>query len=108
MNKKKLWAGIAVLALLAPLGLIVPYVFHAGGAWGEWGTETLEKLLGFLPEGLKKMAGLWRAPIPDYSPGPESASLPAQSGYYVLSAFIGVALVAGIMYVVSRVLIRKK
>ena len=105
---KKLWAGILLLAVLAPIGLVMPHFFQSRDAWGEWGTETIGKLMGYVPEGLKKTADLWKAPVPDYNLRPKSASLTAQSGYYVLSAFIGVALVAGIMYALSRMLLKRK
>jgi len=105
---KKLWVGILVLAVLAPIGLVLPRSFQSGDAWGEWGTETLGKLLGYVPEGFKRTADLWKAPVRDYNLGSESASLPAQSGYYILSAFIGIVLAAGIMYVLSRMLLKRK
>ena len=42
---KKLWIGIVILTLLSPLGLIIPALFGAGGAWGEWGLEEIKKLI---------------------------------------------------------------
>ena len=56
---KKLWIGIGVLVLLSPLGIIIPKWFGAGGAWGEWGLNEIEKVSGYVPEGLKRIAGLW-------------------------------------------------
>jgi hypothetical protein len=105
---KKLWIGLVVLSFLAPLGIIVPHVFNAEDAWGEWGTDTIEKVLGYVPEGLKRTADLWKAPVPDYNFGSENASLGAQSGSYILSAFIGIVLVGGIMFGLSRVFVKKE
>jgi cobalt/nickel transport protein len=105
---KKLWIGLVVLSLLAPLGIIVPYVFNAEDAWGEWGTDTLQKVLGYVPEGLKRTADLWKAPVPDYNFGSEDASLGAQSGSYILSALIGIVLVGGIMFGLSKILMKKE
>lgn len=105
---KKLWIGLVVLALLAPLGIIVPHVFNAEDAWGEWGTDTLQKVLGYVPEGLKRTADLWRAPVPDYNLGSEDASLGAQSCSYILSAFIGIVLAAGVIFGVSKALVKKE
>ncbi len=105
---KKLWIGLLVLSFLTPLGIILPRALKAGDAWGEWGAEELQRLLGYLPEGLKRMAGLWKAPLPDYSVGGEQTTLVAQSGAYVLSAVIGVVLVAVIMYLLSRLLVKQK
>jgi len=73
----KLMIGLAILVVLVPLGVIVPRFFNAGEAWGEWGTETIEKLVGYLPAGFKWTAHLWRAPVPGYGLGPESASTAA-------------------------------
>lgn len=46
--QKKLWGGIAVIALLTPLGLIIPAIFQGGlgggDAWGEWEPDTLKKM----------------------------------------------------------------
>ncbi|MGD0919371.1 MAG: hypothetical protein ABSB22_23255 [Thermodesulfobacteriota bacterium] len=53
--QKRLWIGLFILALLTPLGVILPEKFNAGDAWGEWGPETLEKLLGYVPDGLKRL-----------------------------------------------------
>lgn len=52
-SQKKLWIGLIILALLTPLGIILPEKFKAGGAWGEWGPEALEKLIGYVPAGLR-------------------------------------------------------
>jgi len=105
---KKLWAGILVLVVLTPIGLVLSHFFQSGDAWGEWGTETIQKLVGYVPVGLKKTADLWKAPVRNYNLGSESASLPAQSGSYILSAFIGIVLAAGILYVLSRMLLKRK
>ena len=64
---KKLWIGIAVLALLSPLGLIIPSLLGAGGAWGEWGAEEFKKLIGYVPEGMGKLGHVWKSPLPNYT-----------------------------------------
>jgi hypothetical protein len=104
---KKLWIGVGVLALLSPLGIIIPKWFGAGGAWGEWGLTKIEKVAGFVPEGLKRIAGIWKAPLPDYGLPAGSKGLAVESIGYVLSAVIGIALVAGIMYIITKLLSRK-
>ena len=53
-TQKKLCKGLFIMALLSPLGIILPVIVNSGDAWGEWGMDALEKLLGFVPEGLKK------------------------------------------------------
>jgi cobalt/nickel transport protein len=109
MNKtKKLWLGIGILALMSPLGIIIPKWFGAGGAWGEWGLDEIEKAAGFVPEGMKRIAELWKAPLPDYALPVESKGPVMESFGYVLSALIGIALIAGVMYILTKILGRKE
>jgi cobalt/nickel transport protein len=100
--QKKLWIGLLVMALLSPLGILLPEKFKAEEAWGEWGTDQLEKLLGFIPEGLKKWADLWKAPIPDYNLGGEEASMTVQVVSYIFSGLLGIGVCAFVVYTVSR------
>ena len=104
----KLWIGIAVLIVLSPLGLIIPGYFKAGGAWGEWGLEEMQKLAGFVPEGMKRLAQLWKAPLPDYTMPGQSRGLAGESIGYVLTGIIGVAVTAGAMYLLAKALTRGK
>ncbi len=103
----KLWIGIGVLVLLTPLGLIIPALFGAGGAWGEWSLEELRKLLGYVPEGMERLSRLWRPPLGDYAlPGPATSG--GHHGFgYLLSGLIGVAVTAGIAYLVAKLLQKK-
>ncbi|OHD63695.1 MAG: hypothetical protein A2176_05570 [Spirochaetes bacterium RBG_13_51_14] len=105
--QKKLLAGLIVLAVVAPVGIFLPAAFNAGDAWGEWSTETLEKMIGFIPAGLKKTADLWKAPIPDYNLGDEKSSFTTQALSYILSGAVGIALCALILYLLSRFLFKK-
>jgi hypothetical protein len=104
---KKIWAGIGVMALLSPLGLILPEKFKAGGAWGEWGTDEIEKMLGYVPAGLGRLSELWKAPLPDYGPRPEGASTAAHSGWYILSGVLGIALCVVAMMTLKKALLKK-
>lgn len=104
--QKKLWLGLLLMLLLSPLGLVLPARFGAGDAWGEWGTETLEKLLGYVPAGLRQYADRWPAPIPAYNLGGEHASTGLQLASYVASGLVGIAAVGLAVYVISRLLIR--
>ena len=105
-TQKKLWVGLFVLALLTPLGVILPARFNAGDAWGEWGPETLKGLLGYVPEGLKRWAEFWGAPIRDYNFGGENATMTVQVISYVISGFLGIVVAGLAVYGISR-LIRK-
>jgi cobalt/nickel transport protein len=104
--QRRLWIGLFILALLTPLGIILPGKFNAGDAWGEWGTDTLEKVLGYLPEGLKRLAGLWKAPIPDYNFGGEEATSIVQAISYILSGLLGIGAVSLAVYAISRLVVK--
>jgi cobalt/nickel transport protein len=104
--QKKLWIGLLVLALLTPLGILLPERFKAEEAWGEWGAERLEKLVGYIPEGLKRLADLWKAPIPDYRFGGEGASMTVQVISYVVSGLLGIGICAFVVFMVSRFIAR--
>jgi cobalt/nickel transport protein len=102
---KKLWIGIFILVLLSPLGLVLPALFGAQGAWGEWGLNQIEKLVGYVPEGMRRLAGRWKAPLSEYAvPGQG----PAGGGFgYVISGLIGIAATAGLVYLLAKLLSRK-
>lgn len=99
---KKLWLGMGILVLLSPLGLLLPEHFKAGAAWGEWGAEEIREMLGYVPEGLNRLANLWRAPLPDYGLEGFPASL-----VYILSAVIGMAATALLVLLLGKALVRK-
>ena len=92
-SQKKLWIGLLVMALLTPLGIILPRIFDAAAAWGEWGVDKLEQLLGYTPQGLKKLSDLWKAPVPNYNFGGKDASMTLQILSYLASGVLGVAAV---------------
>jgi hypothetical protein len=105
--QKKLLVILIVLAVLSPLGIYLPARFNAGDAWGEWSTETIEKLVGFVPEKLKETADLWKAPIPDYNLGNEKSTFAAQALSYILSGAIGIVLCILVLYGLSKLLVKK-
>jgi len=100
--QKKLWIGLLIMALLTPLGILLPETFNAEDAWGEWGIDKLEKLLGYVPEGLKKLADIWKAPISDYNFGGEGASKAVQVLSYIASGFLGMGVCILIVFIISR------
>jgi hypothetical protein len=104
--QKKLWIGLLVMALLTPLGILLPEKFNAENAWGEWGTEKLEKLLGYVPEGLRKLTDIWKAPVPDYNFGGEAASKVVQVISYIASGLIGIGACALVVFMISRLIVR--
>jgi cobalt/nickel transport system permease protein len=88
-----LWIGLVVLAVATPLGLLAP-----GTAWGEWGSDQLAEIgLSFVPAGLKQLESLWGAPLAGYD-------LPALGNAnigYVLSAVVGIGLVALVTWLLT-------
>ena len=104
---RKLWIGIGILVVLSPLGIIIPAYFGAGGAWGEWSLDQIEKIAGFVPEGMKRTARVWKAPMTNYAV-PGQGQGPTHSGIgYVLTVVIGIAVTAGIVYLLAKILARK-
>lgn len=105
---KKLWIGIAILILLSPVGVILPDYFNAGTAWGEWGGDEIQKMTGYLPQGFQRLSELWKAPLPDYAfPGTEAQDLFSMSFAYVISAIIGIAIIAGVALLIGKMLVKE-
>lgn len=102
--QKKLWIGLLIMALMTPLGILLPETFKAGEAWGEWGIEKLEKVLGYVPEGLRKLTDLWKAPVPDYNFGGEGSSMTLKTISYIASGLLGVGICAFILSLISRLI----
>ena len=98
-SPRRLWAALAMLMLLTPLGLLA-----VGTAWGEWSPEDLRtgskraqiaavsdgtQLPDGVPAGLERLSSVWTAPIPDYAP----PILKSSSFGYMLSAMAGTGLI---------------
>ncbi len=105
---KKLWIAIGILALLSPLGLIIPALFGADGAWGEWGAGEIGRMFGFIPEGMKRTADKWSSPMPAYTVPGQGGGLAGKGLGYVLAAMIGIAAVAGAAYLLTLFFRRNK
>ena len=104
----KLWIGLAIFALLSPLGLILPEHFKAGAAWGEWGADEMQKLVGYIPQGLEKRASIWKAPMPDYAfSGWEEKGLTHLSFAYVISAIVGIGVIVLVIMTIGKLLVKK-
>ena len=89
--RRRAWILLGILVVLVPLGLLSPY-----SAWGEWEPEHYRQLLGYIPDGIANARGL-KGAMPDYS----VPFLGSVGGYY-LSALVGIALLGGIYYLLSR------
>lgn len=105
----KLWIGIGILALLSPLGLILPERFKAGCAWGEWGVDVFKGLVGYIPRGLKKLSGFWNAPFSDYAFNGQQDNGLCQLGLgYIASAVIGILVIICAVMLLGRFLSKGK
>ncbi len=82
-----LWLGLALLAALAPIGILAK-----GAAWGEGGTE-----------GGGAAAGIFRIrpPLPGYLA--ERGAL-----FYALAGSVGAALIAAVLLVLGRAMTRRR
>lgn len=88
---------IGILILATPLGLLA-----SGTAWGEWGVEEMENLIGFVPKGMEN-GFQFNSPFPDYNLG----VLNEYFGY-ILSAFVGVAIILSIFKVIGKINLKKR
>ncbi len=107
ITMKKLWIGIAILALLSPLGVLIPALFGAGGAWGEWGLEEIRRMAGYIPEGMQRLAHLWHSPLTGYTVPGQKQGLAHESLGYILTAIVGIAITAGLAFVLAKILGRR-
>ena len=104
----KCWIALGLLALLSPLGLILPAHFKAGKAWGEWGAEDLQQLVGYAPQGLQKFGARWQAPLPDYAfPGWGGKGLTHLGFAYIVSAVVGIGAVVALAWLLGKALAKK-
>jgi cobalt/nickel transport system permease protein len=91
-----LWVGLAVLIVATPLGLLAP-----GTAWGEWGSDEFANMgLNFVPQGLAQLENLWGAPLAGY----ELPVLGNANLGYILSAALGILLVALVVWLFTTLL----
>ena len=109
MNKlqKKVLIFLIVLTFLTPVGILLPMVFNANEAWGEWSAETMKGFIGYVPEGLQKYSHSYKAPLTGYSVNTNDTSTTQKSVYYVLSGIVGAVATLGVTLLISKIIIRK-
>jgi cobalt/nickel transport system permease protein len=98
---KPFLAGLALVLLLTPLGILA-----VGTAWGEWAPEDFtdhaarqqiaaasrgQAPPSQIPAGLERLSTIWTAPIPDYAP----AALRSPGFGYMLSGAFGSGIILG-------------
>jgi hypothetical protein len=105
---KKYLIFLGILTLISPIGLIVPELFKAGDAWGEWSVKTVKELVGYEPVGMKKTAGVYSSPIPDYNLGKEDDPIAKRSLGYIISGVIGAGAIVLLSWGIYKIVPRKK
>jgi len=104
--QKKILFILLILCIITPIGILLPMVFDAGDAWGEWSAQTLNDMIGYVPQGLAKYSDVWDAPLTDYTMNSQDTSMVHQSGYYIVSGIFGATVSYVVMLVISRLIIR--
>lgn len=104
--QKRILIVMLLLCLITPVGILLPMVFDAGEAWGEWSAQTVKDVIGYVPEGLEKYTDVWNAPLPDYTIDANDTSVVHQSGYYIISGIIGATATYVIMLLLSKLIFR--
>jgi cobalt/nickel transport system permease protein len=92
---RPLLAGLTVLLLLTPLGILA-----VGTAWGEWAPSQLKTV----PAGLERLSSVWTAPFPAYAP----SLLHRPWLGYLLSAAFGIGLILLTALVAGWALARRR
>jgi cobalt/nickel transport protein len=108
LNKlqKKILIILLLLCFITPIGILLPMLFNAGDAWGEWSAQTMKDLIGYVPKGLTKYADVWEAPLPDYTVNIDDTSIVHQSGYYIVTGILGATVTYIVMLLISKLIIR--
>jgi len=100
---KRPGAGLAALAVFAPLGLIAP-----GFAFGEGSTQAIGNSFGYVPQGLQSLSGLFSAPLSGYSiplpffHGANGALWQSAIGYEI-AGIIGVLLIGTASFGIAKI-----
>lgn len=100
---KPILIALLVMIVLTPLGLIA-----TGTAFGEFDTEEIKAALGYIPKGMAQIADKWNALMPDYSLPSLGDGQAASIAGYVLSAVVGIAVVALLIFLMSKLLTKGK
>jgi cobalt/nickel transport system permease protein len=95
-----LYVLLAVAIVAVPLGLLAP-----GTAWGEWSSQELaNRGLSAIPKGLAQLENLWNAPLSGY----DLPSLGNSNVGYILSAIVGIVVIAVVVWLFTALLTARK
>jgi hypothetical protein len=105
---KKYFIFLVILIVLTPVGILLPKLFHAGDAWGEWSVKSVKEQTGTEPAGMKRDAAIYSAPVPDYNLGKDDDPLPKQSLSYLVSGAIGTGIILILTFGTFKFMSRKQ
>ncbi len=94
--KRKVFMILGVLLALVPLGLLTE-----SPAWGEWDNEYYQKVLGFVPQGIKNSFH-FQTFMSDYS----VKGVGDVAGYYI-SALTGLILIFAVYFILVKIFGKK-
>lgn len=97
-NTKYLLIFTVACIALTPLGLIAE-----GPAWGEWSSEEMLGMLGFVPSSIENARPLVEAVIPDYAIG----GMGDLASTWI-SGLLGAGLLFAIMYGIKKSALREQ
>lgn len=95
------WWVFAVMIVLTPLGLL-----GEGTAWGEWGAEDINGMLGYVPVGIQQSQSWWQAAFPDYTMSFLGEGGIVGKAAYALSGAIGAGLVYFLILLYGKMLVK--
>jgi cobalt/nickel transport protein len=96
---KNLYIFFAIIILLTPLGLLAP-----GGAWAEWGTDEIKKMVGYVPSGMERLSDIHKAILQDYGIPGFDQSFWQQAIGYIFSAVVGIAVILIVFAILKMVM----
>jgi len=101
---KGIGATFALVAVIAPLGLIAP-----GFAYGEGSAGSVQAAFGYIPQGLQQLSGIFSAPLSGYEiplpffSGANGGLWHAAVGYQA-AGIVGILLCGGVILAIARLL----
>jgi len=93
---KKLWIALGVLIVFAPLGLLA-----SGTAYGEWSGSEIKSKLGYIPQGMAKFSGRWKALMPGYSIHGLGSGFFKSSLGYIFCAIVALIIILAVTAIMS-------
>ncbi|MBC2582917.1 cobalt transporter CbiM [Clostridium sp. DJ247] len=91
---KPIYGLVMMMIVLCPLGLLA-----SGNAWGEWSTEELRSLIGYVPQGMEN-GFKYSALLADYGLKGLSDAIG-----YLFSAIVGVTIIFAITKLINKAMI---